>query len=186
MQVYNVRRIVRESIFVILIGVVLDLQAGILLDLNLNSFLQWTALLLLIPSYLAMGGNIGIILGSRLSSALYLGTIEPKFSRWTKTVKENLAASLLLGLCAFIFVGMITFVVSVFLNLSFPDIGRLLLLTIVSGFLLIACLSLLTFFTAILAFRRGLDPDNIVAPIIATSGDLIGAVIFVALLPLLF
>ncbi len=186
MQVYNVRRIVRESVFVILICIVLDLQAGIILDLNLNSFLQWTALLLLIPSYLAMGGNIGIILGSRLSSALYLGTIEPNFSQWTKTAKENLAASLLLGLSAFIFVGMITFVVSVFLNLSFPDIGRLLLLTIVSGFLLIVCLSLLTFFTAILAFRRGLDPDNIIAPIIATSGDLIGAVIFVALLPLLF
>jgi len=74
----------------------------------------------------------------------------------------------------------------VFLGLSFPDVGRLLLLTVVSGFLLIACLSLLTFFTAILAFRRGLDPDNLVAPIIGTSGDLIGAVIFVALLPILF
>jgi len=186
MQVYNVRRIVRESIFVILICIVLDLQAGVLLDLNLSSFLQWTALLLLIPSYLAMGGNIGTILGSRLTSALYLGTIEPKFTKWTKTAKENLAASLLLGLCSFFFVGMVTFVASVLLGLSFPDVGRLLLLTVVSGFLLIACLSLLTFFTAILAFRRGLDPDNIVAPIIATSGDLIGAVIFVILLPILF
>ncbi|MFX1519362.1 MAG: magnesium transporter [Promethearchaeota archaeon] len=186
MQVYNVRRIVRESIFVILICVVLDLQAGVLLDLNIDTFLQWTALLLLIPSYLAMGGNIGTILGSRLTSALYLGAIEPKFLKWTKIGKENLAASLLLGLCAFFFVGMVTFVTSVFLNLSFPGVGKLLLLTLVSGFLLIACLSLLTFFTALLAFRRGLDPDNIVAPIIATSGDLIGAVIFVALLPILF
>jgi mgtE-like transporter len=133
-----------------------------------------------------MGGNIGTILGSRLTSALYLGTIEPKYLQWTKTAKENLAASLLLGLCAFFFVGMVTFVTSVLLGLSFPDVGRLLLLTVVSGFLLITCLSFLTFFTVILAFRRGLDPDNIVAPIIATSGDLIGAVIFVTLLPILF
>ena len=63
------------------------------------------------------------------------------------------------------------------------------------GFILIAELSgllsgflqaIVTIFLSIITYRRGLDPDVVVAPIIYTTGDVIGVIALIFITQLLF
>ena len=45
-----------------------------------------------------------------------------------------------------------------------------------SGVLLVCIISLVSVFTAFLSFKRGLDPDDMVAPVVTTLGDTLGII----------
>ena len=45
---------------------------------------------------------------------------------------------------------------------------------VITGILLISIISLVSVFTAFLSFKRGLDPDDMVAPVVTTVGDISG------------
>ena len=46
----------------------------------------------------------------------------------------------------------------------------------VLGFLLIFIVAFVSVLTAFLSFKRGLDPDDMVAPVVTTVGDFMGIV----------
>ncbi|MDQ1445444.1 MAG: mgtE-like transporter, partial [Acidimicrobiaceae bacterium] len=71
------RRIVRESLPVLVLAGTVDVVAGLTIEKRLQSFLAYPALLVLIPPFLEDSGALGGILSSRLSSKLHLGVIEP-------------------------------------------------------------------------------------------------------------
>ena len=45
-----------------------------------------------------------------------------------------------------------------------------------TGVLLISTVALVSVFTAFLSFKKGLDPDDFVAPVVTTVGDIMGIV----------
>ena len=47
---------------------------------------------------------------------------------------------------------------------------------VLTGVLLISTVALVSVLTAFLSFKRGLDPDDIVAPVVTTVGDVMGIV----------
>src|SRR5262249_28372508 len=71
------RRIVRESLPVLVIAGTIDVVAGLSIEKRLESFLAFPALLVLIPPFLEDTGAVGSIVASRLASKLHLGVIEP-------------------------------------------------------------------------------------------------------------
>ncbi len=72
------RRILRESLPVLLAAGTVDVLAGVTIEKRLDAFLTFPGLLVLVPPFLEDTGALGGILSSRLSSKLHLGIIEPR------------------------------------------------------------------------------------------------------------
>src|SRR3989338_5868063 len=82
----------KEMVSAELISVSGGLAAGVLLSFLLDKIYLIPGILIMIPGFLEMRGNISGTLSARLSSALFLGKIKPKFSRG-KILNGNVVAS---------------------------------------------------------------------------------------------
>lgn len=171
MPVYNFREIISDSYRVIVISIMVGLVAGYMLDLYSGRI---TAIVLaMVPPINGIGGNIGSILGARLSSALHLGTITPDLKD-TTTLKINLTASGTLGLIVFSFTGALFFLFS-YATGSVPSQSLRIALTFFgAGMLLTGIIAVTSLLSAFISFSRGIDPDNVVIPVVTTIVDVAG------------
>jgi mgtE-like transporter len=133
---------------------------------------QLPGLIVLIPAIMGLKGYIDITLGSRLGSAVHMGLISPE-DIWNAETKENVLASLGLGIIMAVVAGVLAHMTLVLLGLPSMGILKLIGIALAAGTLAGVILAFLTVGIMILAFKRGYDPDNITAPLIATGGDII-------------
>ena len=73
----DARRVVIESVPILLVAGTLSLFAGIVLERSIDRFLTFSVLVVLLPGYLATGGALGGILANRLSTKVHLGLVKP-------------------------------------------------------------------------------------------------------------
>lgn len=172
---YSVEGIVRESAPLLAGVMLLQIVAGEALRLESGSLFAAPVLLVLIPAVNAVGGNVGSILGARVSSGLHLGSIEPTIR--SRRMWVNVGLTLVAGLATFAFLAAVVPVVVPLLGVE-PSLGFLEILTmlILTGFLLTTSVAFVAVSVAFLAFRRGMDPDNAVTPVVTGVGDLLGIV----------
>src|SRR5829696_8505943 len=71
----ELRRIVQESLPVLVVAGTVSAMAGIVLEGRFSSFDRYPALLVLVPAHLSSAGALGGILSGRLSSKLVLGIV---------------------------------------------------------------------------------------------------------------
>jgi len=140
--------------------------------------------LISIPVINSVGGNIGSVLGARLASGLHVGYIS--LSMKDKEMHDNLFISLLIGFITYLILAIVIYFIAVFGNLV-EDIALIEFIAIIvfTGALLISTVALVSIFTAFLSFKRGLDPDDIVAPVVTTVGDVMGIVFLFVILGLI-
>ena len=121
------------------------------------------------------GGNIGSILGARLASGLHVGNISLDIK--DKKMHENLTTSIILGLITYGILAILIYYVALFSEISM-DIGLIefILILLSVGILLIFIVTFASILTAFLSFKRGLDPDDFVAPIVTTISDTMGII----------
>jgi len=153
-----------------IISITGGLIGGTLLSTLENKLLLIPGLLILIPGFLEMRGNISGSLASRLSSALHLGKIEPRIKK-ERFVLENVAAAFFLALIVGFVLGVISMigVYIIFKVVYFPIIYVGIIAAIISNLIEIPS----TVFTTFWLFRKGYDPDNIMGPYVTTTGDII-------------
>jgi len=168
------RRIVRESLPVLLVAGAVDVLAGVTIEKRLESFLLFPGLLVLVPPFLEDTGALGGILSSRLSSKLHLGVIEPR------TVPQRAARAdfWLIGLFAvpvFVLVALTADLAATVFGLETPGALRMVAVSVIGGFLATGLAVVIAYYGAIASYRLGLDPDNHGIPLITSSMDLIGA-----------
>jgi mgtE-like transporter len=176
-------RIYRESLPILVVSLVGGILAGTVLgtDGMREAFTDFPGLLLLLPAFLATRGNVYGAMGARISSGLHQGLLEPKFSRDDRLVAA-VASSFVNGIGISVFIGVLAWDVVRLLPSRNPALlAELVLITLISGILtsvvLIGGLLLLVFE----GYRRGVDPDNLIGPIVTTLGDVFGVVfLFVA------
>jgi len=173
MTVYKFKRIVLESYPVLLTCVAIGLVAGVFLESNLGMLTP--VILMMIPPINGLGGNVGSILGARLASALHMGTIEPKL-RGQRMLRTNVTASWAMSLAVFAFAGAIFLVTAYVLGTSFLVSLKLALAFFVAGMILTAVVVFTTITAAFVSFTRGLDPDNVVIPVVTSIVDVLGVV----------
>ena len=173
MQVYSVRRIVVESYPIILICVFIGLFAGMTLQARLGR-IEGTLVMMMVPLLNGIGGNLGSILGARLGSALHLGMVEPKLKG--RVLKGNVNASLLTGIGIFSFISLIFFIIAYMWGMGPIGAVKHALAFILAGVLLTPVIIVSTIVSAFISFREGLDPDNVVIPIITSIIDVVAAV----------
>ena len=146
--------------------------AGNTLTMMVDLFQKIPGLLIIVPGIIALRGNISTAFGSRIGSAYHLGLINAE-DLWNNSLKQNIIGSLILSILVSIFIGVLSYITTVFIFHLYPNpiklIGSVIIAGIISGFIL----TMLTVIIIFLVFRRGYDPDNITGPALATVGDII-------------
>jgi len=165
-----VRRIIKESIPMLIICGILGIFAGLVLDRRLESIIAIPAILVMIPPFLGASNALGGILSARLSSMLHIGTLNPKLYP-PKSVVMNFTVIYLLSVFIFALVGIISGVIG---GKSGVLVLRLLSISLLGGILCSTFLNFASYYIAILSFKFGLDPDNHTIPLITSLTDVVG------------
>ncbi len=173
-----VRRIVRESVPILLLAGVVDIFAGSVLESRLERFIAFPALLILVPPFLEDTNALAGILSSRLASKLHLGLIEPKpFPQ--RLAWLDISINFLFALSVFFMVGFSSQVVSIVTHKASPGFGTMIAISLTAGLLATIVSCLLAYYTAVASYRFGFDPDNHGIPIGSSVMDLAGTLCLV-------
>lgn len=151
-----------------LVSIIVGLIAGTLLAIYTKKILLIPGMLILLPAFLEMRGNLDGSLSSRISSGLFLGVVKPKRYN-TQIIKGNQKASILLALGLSLLLGFIVFLINYFVfGIIYVNIIFLVLLAaIFSSLIEIPLIIAITFYL----FRKGHDPNNIMGPFLTSTGD---------------
>jgi mgtE-like transporter len=173
--VYSAPKIIKESIPLLTICIGVEVLIGQVLNTNQN-IISIPIILALIPVINGVGGNIGSILGARLASGLHIGIIQIDFKG--EELRKNMVGTFILGICTFSILALIIYLVMPIIGINVSVIGfwRLMIIIIGAGVLLILSLIGLSVISAFYSFKKGIDPDNSVTPIVTTSGDALGII----------
>ncbi|MBN2518743.1 MAG: magnesium transporter [Candidatus Altiarchaeota archaeon] len=170
----NFNRILKESAPILFLLVLAELLAGVVLSSYQEHLNLIPGLLILLPAILSLRGNVSSALGSRLGSAIHLGTIDSVFSLSifrTKAIKENVYASIILNISLSFFLGVCAYFVAIGVGLQEVNLLALVLISLIAGTISGLFLTFLTVFLAVYTASKGLDPDNVLTPTVATIGD---------------
>ncbi|MEM1563208.1 MAG: magnesium transporter [Candidatus Bathyarchaeia archaeon] len=158
---------------------IFGIAAGTIIAYNSGLFAKAPWAVVIYPPILSARGVIGGLFCGRLSTALHLGTVQPRLFGNTKSfyllfqaiVIMTFEASLMMSLIAVLFSGL-----KEFLGLINVFMATMALALVV--------ISPLTLTVSFISFKRGLDPDIILYPIESTVADLLITSIYIIVLGL--
>ncbi len=148
----------------------MGLISGTLLSSNEALLYTVPILLLILPALNSLIGDISTVLVSRLTTHLYIGSLQPKVQN-SERLKEDfygLLITLLLSLGALIFLGYLS---SIFSGIEIVNPLLITLIVCTTVLLIFAMMFLLSFVSAIVLFKRGMDPNNFLIPLITSLID---------------
>jgi mgtE-like transporter len=126
-----------------------------------------------LATFSVVGGALGGILASRLSSKLQLGVIT---ARGRPEAPALVDASLVVGfgLVIFAVIGVVGVALSDLFDRARPAAGVMIGGTMLAGVVLLPIVLAVGYYVAVVTSRFGLDPDNHSVPIITSVMDLAG------------
>jgi mgtE-like transporter len=155
------------------------LFAGFIVASQLNIFERSAWIIAVYPAILSARGVISGLFCGRLSTALHLGTIYPRFFGNTKSFHKLFEAIVVITLGTSLAMGSISLVFgSLFWGITSADFSDILMV-VVGTMTLGLSLSLATMTIAFITFKKGLDPDVIVYPIMSTVADIVITICYV-------
>ncbi|MFX1374585.1 MAG: magnesium transporter [Promethearchaeota archaeon] len=159
-------RIIKEAFPSETVSIIGDISAGIVLTLLILPFESFIALILIIPALLSLRGNLSGPFIARTSRDLIIGNFSKK--SWI----ENVFATFILAIITAILIG----IFSIFLNLFIFKLKILLFFhyfTIpIISIILTLCISIpCSTGLNYLAFKKGLNPNNVVNPVMTAIDD---------------
>ena len=160
----------KESFFAIFLSILTDVLAGLFLGKLEETLLLLPGLIILIPGAMGMRGHVFGSLGSRLGSALHIGSID-NFTFKNKIIKNNFYASLTLTIFTSVFLGFVAYALLIAFGFKAASPLSLMLISFLGGIASGIILIFITFGIAILSHRKGWDPDNVTSPLITALGD---------------
>jgi len=180
-MIYSWKKIVRTSLPLLTIAVLIEISAGQILQGNQQSLVVFPIVLISIPVVNSVSGNIGSILGARLASGLHIGSID--YTMKDKNMQQNFLTALLLGLISYSILAILIYLIALLGNVPM-NVGPLEFVSVVigTGILLVFMISVISVFTAFWSFKKGLDPDDMVAPVVTTVGDTLGIILLFVLI----
>lgn len=168
----RVRDILRESLPLLLAMSVLEIVAGSFLGRMEESLERLPGLLAMTPAVLALRGNISTSMGSRLGTLTRFGLL-PRDRLWSAPVAQNITASLVLGVVLSFAAAVLADVVS--RAFGHPSIGipTLTVIAVTAGVVSGVLMGGVAVVTMRVAFRKGLDLDNVSGPVLMTASDVV-------------
>ncbi|MCK5563029.1 magnesium transporter, partial [Candidatus Bathyarchaeota archaeon] len=168
----QLRKMIKESFF----SEVLSISGGTLAGLFLassamqNLLENFPGLLIMIPGFFGLRGNILGALSARIGTGLHTGLIEPKITLKGATAM-NLIASLLLSTFVNTLIGFLTYFASIILGMN-AVLWKLMAVGALSGALASIIVGPFTIILPIFVFRKGIDPDSVMGPLVTSVGDI--------------
>ena len=153
-----------------LASLTLEMFAGVLLAISLDKILLIPSILILLPGFMEMRGNISGTMSARISSGLILGEVKPKW-RKNKILKGNVLASFILVVVDSLILGVVAWAITLFIFgvSSMTVIWIALAAGILSNALQVPIVTYMTFWF----FKKGHDPNDVMGPYITAIGDLL-------------
>ncbi|MDQ1475959.1 MAG: mgtE-like transporter [Actinomycetota bacterium] len=178
------RRIVVESVPILVLAGAVDVLAGMTIQKRFESFLTYPALIVLVPPFLEDSGSLGAILSARVSTRLHLGTLGEGRSPW-RAASDDVLLVYLYAVPVFVFLGVSSIIGAHVVHFRSPGALRMLGVSVLAGFLATTASVVVGYYSAVLTYRNGLDPDNHGIPIVTSSLDLLGALSLILAIVLL-
>jgi mgtE-like transporter len=170
----EVRSILVGMFPIALSAIVISTFSGIVLGASFDLYLKGTIFLLLVPAFNGQGGSMGSILGSRLTSSGYLGedriTLLPNRTGRTSTVTLWMIAVVVFTFMAFSGAG-----IGLIAGIELPGWAPLMVTMLLGATIITLLTSLIAYYVTYLAFKLGLDPDNVVIPLLTSLMDVVGS-----------
>jgi len=160
--------------------------AGVIIasQLSIIQFSPW--IIAVYPAVLSAKGMIGGLLSGRLSTALHIGTIYPRLFGNTKSFHRLYQAVIVMTLITSLTLSLISVVFgSLFWGINLVDLSDILLVVVATMTLGLA-FTLVSITVAFVTFKKGLDPDVLVYPIMSTIADLGITICYIIVLNLFF
>lgn len=159
-------KIVKQTFPSEVISIIGDILAGIVLSLLILPFDSFPVLILMIPALLSLRGNLSGPFIARTSRDFVIGD----FSR--RTWVENVLATYTLSIITAIFIGIFSIILDLaFFKLFILPTLYVIIIPIISIILTLSisipCSTGLNY----LAFKRGLNPNNVVNPVMTAIDD---------------
>jgi mgtE-like transporter len=182
----GLRRIVRESVPILVVAGSISALAGVTLEKSFARFEALPALLVLVPAQLSSSGALGGILSGRLSSKLFLGLVDPQTGP-DREARRDISLVFLLAVPVYVFNGFGAHWVAEALGEASPGLGQMVAASLIAGGLALLFVVAVAYYGTVAAYRTGVDPDTYGIPLVSSSVDFVGAftlIIAIALLGL--
>ncbi|MFX0001280.1 MAG: magnesium transporter [Candidatus Hodarchaeota archaeon] len=159
-------KIIKETFPSELVSIIGDILAGIILSLLIIHFASFLVLILMVPALLSLRGNLSGPFIARTSRDLVIGVFSKR--SWF----ENVLATYSLSIVTAFFIGIFSLILNLFFfKLTILPNQYFMLIPIISIILTLSisipCSTGLNY----LAFKRGLNPNNIVNPVMTAIDD---------------
>jgi len=169
MSYYRAKSIIKEEFPVHLCSIAIGIIGGLLLNSRIESFITIPLLLSYIPIINGIGGNVLSVFGSRLGSAIHMGSVN------SKELRRSTALFVIVAIGVFAMMALTLYATNPYFYGETVSI-KIALIPVLAGFMLVGSLMPLTVVIAFLSFRLGMDPDNVVVPLITTIADFAGII----------
>ncbi len=180
---YHYFPILKQSLPILFVCLSIGITSGIFLQGAERTFALYPMMLSLVPQIIAQGGSIGGIVGSRVSTALYLGTIKP--FAWNRELIKNLAAGTVMGIAIGPLVAIVSQIASLIMKTPVIPFSKTLIISTASMTILSVFTSIAAIYIAFVSFKIKLDPSNVVIPLITSTGDIAGVLVLVYVMKLI-
>ena len=141
---------------------------------------QFPVLLVALPAFINIAGDLADVFCSKLSSELYRGNLDSNFRPYRIFISD-LIGVLLVGLTSFVFVSFFSNIVTALIFKKMVSFIDLLVIMVLAGIIATLTMMLVGAFLSRWAYLKGLDPDSIIAPITTTGGDMVGTTLLLIL-----
>jgi len=160
--------------------------AGFMVASQLNVFRLSSWAIAVYPAILTARGVISGLFSGRLGTALHIGTIRPKLLGNTKSFYMLFKSIIFITLETSVAMSLVSMIFgSLFWGITFAHFSDILI--VISATMILGLTnSLLTIEIAFISFKKRLDPDVIVYPIMSTVADIIITFCYVFTLNLFF
>ncbi|MWG34354.1 magnesium transporter [Halomarina oriensis] len=168
------REAYREGLPALSASAVGGLLAGVALSGMRAEFDAVAGLLVLVPALLATRGNVYGSLGARIATALHQGLVEPRLRGSDERLRAAVLAALGNGVIASGFSAVVAWGALVALAAPHTSLLALTSIAVLAAFLSGIVLAVVVVVVVFGGFRRGMNPDTLVGPIVTTAGDVFG------------
>jgi mgtE-like transporter len=160
---------IKEGTTVVIVSSLFGSINGILLSSMSGALLEYPGLIILYPALTNALGNIGSIIGSTKTTRLALGYVESFIGEVKSAVGQISQVESVAFLMHAVF-GTVTYLITI-PTLPGASLSLLVGMALVSNLSTFIFIALIALGAAHLAFRRGLNPDNVVIPVITSLSD---------------
>jgi len=166
-------KLVKETFPSEVISIVGSLLAGIILSLLILPFDNFAVLILIIPALLSLRGNISGPFIARTSKDFIIGDFNKK--SWL----QNVLATYTLSMITAVLIGLFSiFLNLILIRLIMLPIGLYILIPLFSILITLSISIPISTLLNYLAFHYGMDPNNVVNPIMTAIDDFVTVISF--------